>query len=524
MPALLVAYETDGVTPLPSPFSFAATDPGVASAEVVFHVQNDGDETAEAPDLYLHQVDPATAEQVARGLRAVDEGWVELRADGTAHADVAQADTGWRPVGYGRQLRIAALAPGEWVEVRSHFNPPGTASGSNPEFVIHAEPDGRTFAIGEGHTEATRPGLVSPLGRRAELRYGGVITADSPESADVILGDTVWTDEYGIPHARLVAAVTIGPNDVTGNPPAAGEAYKARVSVGTSTTPTVTKGTRAVIAALGDPPALPAGEVNLGWVLVDDAGTIATGDITNEAVAGLAEPVVSSGLQILVGPRVQLVGNSLRDRPGQQPVTLPQSSTCSVWAIRGGGVAVTTDGTPPEAGATLLYAIPTDPTDADLAAMVDHREPIGVDVVRVDLYFPGTVTDAAKVRAVFPLGRRGWIRAPRGLALSVDDPGSGNAAGQFTVNLSIQDVFGGGALTSVFTSVGTDDRRPELAFGDSPMIDTDDLRRAASEPRRLPEALAVPPFALLEAEIDVDPAFDATAPSGARLTVLIEVA
>lgn len=523
MPADLVAYETDGVTPLASPFSFDPTDPGSPSAERLFRVQNDGDEEAGAPDLYVHQVDPGTSEQVAFGLRAVDEGWVEFRADGTAHADVAQPDTGWRPVGYGRQLRLAALGPGEWVEITARFNPPGTGSGANPEFVIHAEPDGRTYALGDGHTEATRPGLVSPLGRRAELRYGGGIAEDSPASNDVILSDASWTDTYGVPHVRLTTPLTVGLNDVTGNPPAAGEAYQARISLGISTTPTTTKGARAAIASLGEPPAAPAGEVNLGWVLVDDTGVIATADITQEAVVALAEPIVSSGLQILAGPRVQLVGNSLRVVPGSSPLSLPQSSTCSVWAIRGGSVTVTTDGAPPEPGAHLLYQIPTDTTDADLAAMVDHREPIGVDVLRLDFYFPGAVTGGAAVRLVFPVGRRGWIRAPRGLALSVDDPGSGNTAGQFAVDLAVADAFAGGALTTVFTSSGTDDRRPGIAWDDDPAVDNDDLRRAAAEARRLPEVLAVPPFALLEATIVELVAFDGTAPAGARLSVLVEV-
>jgi hypothetical protein len=516
MPALLVAYETDGVTPLASPFSFDPTDPGSPSAQRDFRVQNDGTEEAAAPDLYLHQVDPATTEQVAFGLRAVDEGWVEFRADGTAHADVAQPDTGWRPAGYGRQLRLAPLGPGEWVEVSARFNPPGTGSGANPEFLIHVESDGRSYAIGDGHTEATRPGLVSPLGRRHELRYGGGIAEDSPASNDVLLGDASWVDANGVPHVRLEALLTIGPNDSTSNPPAAGEAYQARVSLGTSTTPTITKGVRDTIGSLGEPPAAPYGEVDLGWVLVDDTGVIATADITEEAVAGLAEPVVSSGLQILVGPRVSLVNNSLRSVPGQTPLSLPDSETCSIWLIRAGTLAVTTDGTPPEPGALLLYEIPTDPTDADLAAMVDHREPIGIEVIRLDFYLPGTVTDADTVRLVYPVGRRGWIRAPRGLALTVDDPGSGNAAGQFAVDLSIDG-------TTAFTSSGSDDRRPELAWDDSPAVDHDDFRRASDEPRILPEGLAVPPFALLTATVAELVAFDGTAPSGARLAVLVEV-
>ncbi len=524
MPAELVAYETDGVTPLASPFSFDPTDPGVPSAERLFRITNDGDETASAPDLYVHQVDPATTEQVAFGLRAVDEGWVEFRADGTAHPDVAQPDTGFRPVGYGRQLRLAALDPGEWVEITGRFNPPGTASGINPEFTLHAEPDGRSYALGDGHTEASRPGLVSPLGRRAELLYGGAMAPDSPESTNISLGDSVWTDQHGVPHVRLAADVTIGPNDSANDPPGPGAAYPARLSLGTSGAPTVTTGLNDLIGSLGEPPA-PAGEVDLGWVLVDDSGTIAAGDITNEGQQALAEPVVSSGLSLLVGPRVQLANNALRAWPGQQPLTMPQSSTCSVWATRSGSVAVTTDGTPPEPGAVLLYQIPTDTTDADLVAMVDHREPIGIEVVRLEFYFPGTVTDAATSRLVFPVGRRGWIRAPRGLALSVDDPGATLTQGRFAVDLAVADAFAGGALTTVFTSSGTDDRRPELAFDDDPQIDTDDLRRLNAEPRRLPELIAVPPFALLEATIDVLSAYvGVTAPSGARLSVLVEIA
>jgi hypothetical protein len=460
---------------------------------------------------------------VAFGLRAVDEGWVEFRADGTAHADVAQPDTGFRPVGYGRQLRLAALGPGEWVEITARFNPPGTGSGANPEFVLHVEPDGRTFALGEGHSEASRPGLVSPLGRRAELLYGGAIAADSPESDDVILGDAVWTDEYGVPRVRLEAPVTVGTTDANSDTPGAGEAFKARISLGTSTTPTMTKGVKALIGALGEPPAHPFGEVNLGWVLMDDGGVIGAGDITNEGLVAFAEPVVSSGLQILVGPRVQLVGNSLRAWPGAQPLTLPQSSTCSVWGLRGGGVTVTTDGNPPEAGAVLLYQIPTDASDPDLAAMVDHREPIGVEAMRLGFYFPGEVAAGAAVRLVWPVGRRGWIRVPRGLALSVDDLGSGNSAGQFAVDLAIADAFAGGALTSAFTSSGSDDRRPELAWDDDPAIDTDDLRRLNDEPRRLPELIAIPPFALLEATLVELVAFDGTPPSGARLSVIVEV-
>jgi hypothetical protein len=492
----LVLYDSAGVAIVP-PITLAQATRGTAGTALTLRLQNDGDAAAPRPRIRAVAYDDEAAEYVASGKRAVDERWTEIQATGNSTSTAGQVASGWRPTGRGRWLELAALEAGEYHEIEARLNPPGTASPVAQQLGFDAEPGSTLTPLDAGHTETGADGVLSAVGDRArsELVIGGPITASSPEAATVETPDLYW-GHLGIPRVRLAATDALDDTDGDSATLGAGEGYYARLSLGTSLT--VTKGSKAAVAAPPEVPGVPEGETDLGYVLRDDTGTISAADVTSDPVVGRFALAVS-GANIILGPGRALVGNSLSEVVIDSPLSLPLSSSHHVWRTDDGAFASSQDGSAPTPLSKLLYTLDSDGSGPDLATLVDHRGlPPTAETFAVQL----DATAGAQARWINATRRR-WYVVAADLALVAGTPGAGNAAGSLVVDVLLDGV-------SLFTSAGTDDRRLGLSLDEGE--DTRETRGA--NPLCLPEVLTIEPWQVLTFVVSVPVAFDVAAPSG----------
>lgn len=506
LPTRLRLYNSTGTT-LVTEVTFSGVTPGTQSAAQTFRLVNDDSsgevEPATDPFATFLQRDTVTDEPRLRGLRAVDERWFELEATGVSSAAVDQPPTGIVAVGRGRILSLSEIPSGGWVEIKARYHPPMSAPEGTVRAVLAAEANMAGVAIEQGHSESDRDGVIAGIGDdlHSEIVIGGTITASGTPDEFLNFPDLAWVYE-GLEFVELEHQEEMTNLDGSSVALGANEGYWARISLGTAINFTKSDKFALVNQSTDDVPDVPAGEIDGGYVVVTDALAIDSADITSRIFAGRFEPT-ASGLNLTQGAGRARVDNALVRRHARELIACPASETVSVWLLPNGDRQISIDGEPPVPNALLLYSFDTDGTDIDLTTLVDHRETIGPRCVPVELRWAGTLTDTAKAWGIWPLGVPGYIRLPRGLIFRWHSDGSGNTAGIVKCGLKING-------TTVFTSVGTEDRRPSIEHDTAVKLST----------AGLPEVVLIPAYALFEAELDVTEAFDGTAPSGASLVIM----
>lgn len=504
-------YTEDGLTPVDT-ITFEGVIPGTPSDPQTYRLVNDDSDGAvdPAPFPYIFAMErhPETDEPLMQGLRGVDERWPSAELTGESSDDVSQLATGIEPIGRGRVARTAELPSGGWVKVSFRHHPPASVpsgAASTRRYVFGADSFPAT-TVDQGHSESDRDGIIAGIGDglHTELVIAPSITESGTPDELINLSDLAWVHK-GIPQVLLAHTIELDEDDSAAAALASGEAYWARLSVGAGAAVTVTKSVK--FTAPGDTddvPAVPTGELSLGFVRRDFDAAIGTTDITSEAYAGRFQLTWTSGLNVHLGGGWALVDNALVRRQARSLLALTASQAeVSVWLLPDGNFQATNDGSRPDPRALLLFTVPTGGTDVTIASLVDHRAYIGPRPVPVVLTFSGTLTNGLKAYGVWSLGCRGYVEPLRGLVFHWHDPGSGNSAGSTAVDLEI-----GGA--DVFPSAGTEDRRPTIEYDAAPALSV----------AGLPEVLPVEAFSLFEATLDVS-AFNGTAPSGATLAILV---
>jgi hypothetical protein len=160
---------------------------------------------------------------------------------------------------------------------------------------------------------------------------------------------------------------------------ASGEGYRAAISQGASSVPTVTKGAKALIAGAGPLyPVVPAGEVLLGFVLVSygaSGSVINNSDITQKTLTYGRYRVTTSGLTATVHAGEAIIGNYRQIRAVKGDVVLIATSLNQIWLEWTGAVTVTQTATQPSPGAILIGTFTTD--GSGVTASTDDRVYIG---------------------------------------------------------------------------------------------------------------------------------------------------
>ena len=348
-----------------------------------------------------------------------------MKATGNGTA-ASLTTTGWIPVGAGAWLELPELGSGLYHEIQIRYNPPGTAATGQIEFYVWGEPGLRRISLESGHTEASRDGVLALVGdsSRTELIEGSVPVETSTPGASVDVPDLRWVNE-GVPVTKLAHQLTTTDTDASAATLGSGESYWLVLSLkadGTITETKSDKGTTPLDRA--DIPAVPENEV--GYSIIERLDTGIT-----DAVIELIEPPSrfafesTTGLNLTFGPGRALVGNGLMHFSSSKTVAITASTTGYVWLTPSATFVVTDDdSTPPAARSLLLFEATAD--GSSITDVVDRRTFIGSEIRAVELRQDGALS-AGDVVGLYAGERPGWVR---GVVFALEDPGSGNTAGE----------------------------------------------------------------------------------------------
>lgn len=518
-PPRIRAKTEDGLSDLPK-LEFLDVSPGTPSAAVTWRCLNDNSEvTVDAATevrVGVRQIDQATGEAVLNGFRAVDERWLELKATGSGNDN--SIVTPWTPVGRGRYLILPQLDGGEYHELQIRYNPPATAPSGEVEFKLEGEGLGRLTALEQGHTEGARDGIVSGVGDHtySEIIEGSAPTANATPDDKVNVPDLSWLIE-GRPWNLLAHSLTLSDQDASSSTLGAGESYWATLSLAADGTITVTKSDKGSPPDPSTIPDAPAGEV-LYCVIERLYAGIDDTEIDYRATLARFAYIAASGLDVTIGKGLALVDNSILRIGVATQFSLTASATNYLWLVSDadGQFSVTTSPTPPSPRAYLLWEFTTD--SSDVTAVVDKRDPIGAEMVAVEFSIDGALSAGEDVQ-VFRGRRPGYVTGRRAIVASLVDPGSGNSAGETRFELWKSD--GAGGWTTLFSSKATDDRRPLLSHDTVEPILATYLEDGVT--LILAEELEIDPMSRLRLTTDEPEAYDGTAPTGARVVLLVEM-
>ncbi len=495
---------TDNVGAIIQTVEFADVSPGSPSAAFALRLFNDdtGGSVDEAPQpvMILRQIN-ATNEAQLQGLRAIDERWIQIRAVGGGSSGSTQLATGFQPIGKGRLFEVALLPSGEYHDLELRYFPPSTASGGQIQFLLDADPGLLAIGTDLGNSETWRDSILNGLGQGDynEIVIGGD-AVENPAGADdqVLEPDLVWLFDRRY-WSDLSSLRTFNDEDSASATLGVGEAYIAIVSLSGGAI-TVTKGLKDAAGAPPADPTIPTGEIPLYRVFRDDSDTISDADITQ--LTGVGQFFVTTSLLVATfGVGRAHVDNALQRRTVLSDVNLAANDVNSVFLLSDGTFQANVTGVPPEPRAYLLGEFTTDATLVTSSRrLVDT---LGGELITLRFAQVGTIA-AGFVYELPARDRDVYVRMPNGIQLLVGDLGGAHTTGRIRVNLFKSD--GAGAWITLFTSFGSDDRRPKIDFDQT----GDLVSTTGPDGPVLPEILLIEAGRLLRIEIEIPTAFDSS--------------
>lgn len=457
---LITVTNTSDVAKAGAVTAVGKTAPAANSAETEERVWNDlaGSGTDTAKDFVLVALARISgdSEWLESGVDLLDRRGLQIQI--TKKNSVAVSDR-WVSIGTGVSITLPDLPAGEYHQYKFRVSPPVGASEVVTEFKIAA---GFRKYFPVANPNVAPRGVVRGAG-------GGAVTAILSRSIAIAVSGTdtfEWPDYSwyyeGVPLSVLDHDETISNADSAAAALGAGESY-IFLAVLDGTTTTIVKGEKATGADYpSNAPAAPAGNRILGWGerFADADGTSMTFTTLDESPDFLN--ITTSGLTATVararGPA--LVDGVLIDGSTSTDANLTASSTNTVQLLADGSIGVTLDGSASEVGAEILADIVTDGSGE--TSRVERRRWVGGEVIQFQYH--SSPTGSPRRIYINPHDRPLRIR-PDTLKIQLDAvPGAGNVKA---------DIFtrpDGGPATTIFTSSGSDDRRPVVTNGDSTAI------------------------------------------------------
>jgi hypothetical protein len=495
-----VFFEGDGVTPA-TPMTIGDVGEGDVTATFERWVYNDPDLSHSASTmtgLRLLVLALDGTEYVPSGLPLVNQLWARvkvLEVDNAADPTMPQYSTGLIPAGADSDVRLPDLPPGCGIKVAIYFKIPDGQQELAHSFALDVADDGNSMPLRRGATLATGTGII-PGYRDHGLRRiveGLGVTASGGNTVTFERGrfDFDETEAY-VPQSTSAA---ISQNDVNASALVAGEKYVVAVTQKSDKTVTLTKGAKS--AGTPTKPDLPADEIFRAWVTINygAGGTVInTADIDTTGVVRTDYSATVDALELTIHSGTGVTSTDLLQFTDAVTIAnLTPSATNYVWRLSNGHHQLTTTADLPEPGADLIYEYVTD--GSGVTGEYDHRK--YVDVALIDevmlLQHADEATAAVAKFAWAPILGRRELHEVIVECADIGD-GSGGSLKVDVLTFAAGEAMGG-AGTSIYTSSGTDDRRPAIAFG-ATMLRTvsrdHDTRRFADGTRFTASILAVP--------------------------------
>lgn len=510
MPAPVIEFYNSADSATVSSISFSDIVPGTPTAATEIHIWNDKGGSVSADDaqnlqMYVLGRFPGDTDYQGEGLELLDFRSIECRVIGVQGTAVLVL-TEWTPLGAGTSLPLVDLPSDSAIEVEFRVNAPASVTEAAIEIAVRLESRAYT-SLGVGHYLSDRNSIHMGIGdeSQTELLSETYMTEQGTPGSSIDVGDIYWIHE-GVPFVKLASTLTFNNLDGSAAALAAGEEYLATISLGGSSTITVTKSDKGTAPLPSTSrPDTPTGEILLGYVQVQFDLTINTAEISHYWVLGCFSQY-NSGLTMTVGRGQALVDDYYVRRTSFSNVTLTASQTNYVFLNGDGSFGVTTDGSKPTARSLLLYEATTD--GSGVTALVDRRVYSNRGMVHFEVQNASGLAVNDYATWLSPEDRSVYIRPGEVLGAMIHDAGTGLTTGNYVFEIETFD--GAGSWTTIFTSSGSDDRRPTVAYN------------AYYDDTALPEVLEIQARTLVRARVAAIPT--GTTPSkGATISMPIEL-
>jgi hypothetical protein len=402
---------------------------------------------------------------VTSGFPILDEKWCHVKVTGynsTGDSTMAAQTTGFVPIGANSPLVLQPIPANCARHVEIEFRLPAGAQELTQDFRL-------TLLFNEASISLPyRGGLSSGSGviadatdatlRRIVRGFG--LTASGAATVAVAKGTLVYD---GTRVTKIAQTVTLNQTAANGAL-ASGESYKARLSLTSAGAVTTTKSNK---GASPSTPNVPTGEINLGVVTVGYQGggtsIITSGNVsTSGVVKGEYLVEAGTGLNVTIGGGYAITSTDispLMDVATTLAVT--DNTTNYVWLWPDGSFTDTTTSTAPEVGAILLATVVA--SGGAITSVTDGRKLVSRadDVVEIRLEKSGSVTATATDFAWDSLKHDAYLES---VALEMGTLGGVSGSLKIDVKTRAAGASMGGAGTTIYTSSGTSDLRPALAY------------------------------------------------------------
>lgn len=462
----LVLYDNTDTTPNPT-LSFTGVVNGTPSAAQTLHLHNDKGDVIGA--------DPATDVLVTALSGAAGSGtfsqnhalalnrWIEVRAVGVAGTGIEAQTTPWTPVGANATLSLKTIPKNcaRYLEVR--VNIPAGAGTQAGDVIVRAWDEGTVVALGQGHYEG-RQGVLAGVGDASvtQLLYGGLLSETGTPDADINVSTAGWVHE-GLSYVKPTHKITTNGNDKNAAALASGESYGITLSLGASTTVTVTKGAKAT-APLSptDYEAVPDGEILLGYVERPFDATIenALMDQTSVRRGGFDLSYSAASLTVTLSGGKAICGNRLIQMGIGVSFTLAASDDTWLWLLPDGQFDDTLTDEAPTDRALALWKVTTD--GSGVTAVVDLRTWEAPHLIEIPFAQRGTLAVNDYTYAMLPFGGPCYLLPIGGVQMGVGSRGA--TSGSTVGDVEYLSNPAGPTWTTLFTSSGTVDLRPTVAY------------------------------------------------------------
>lgn len=463
--------------------AFSGAIPGVPTSPEELHVWNDiggvvSADTATDVILYVLGRFPGGGSFVADGIELLDQRSVEIRVIGYQGNAVGSV-TGWTPVGSGRGFPMSDIPFDSAIEIEVRVNAPASATEQDVEIALRVETS--TFEplevgnfIGIGNGIALHNG---DFGRIELYEVSDVVENPGGVDNQVQLPDLFWWVN-GNPAGSISQLLAFSNQDAAPSALLAGEEYWALVSVGSQVN--VTKGFKGA-APLADSarPAIPTtGGVEedvVAWIRVPFSALIDNSLIENEWTKDNFG-WTSNGLTFFIHPGIGLVDNSYVRHTSKFQVTLPASAISTIWMTHTGQLAV--GSIPPSPRDMKLFEVVTDLSV--VTGVTDFRQFLKEFTVELDMAQQSSSSAVNRLdlddQATWTNPYNRQVNLRREITAVVHDAGSLLTGGSYIWEIEVFD--NAGTWTTLFTSSGSSDRRPQIPWDE--WVDRDAFPEVAS--------------------------------------------
>jgi len=462
---VLAWYETDGTTAAGvDTYTPIAGTPTAAQTTRIYNDNGGAASADDATELRITAVSRDAGDTNFTAEHALSAGaYIECRAVGSGGTGVAAQTTEWTPVGKGRYLYLRDLPTNCYRTIETRINAPAGYGTEDAEVLLRAVAASPAVALEDGHHESGAVGVCHGVGdgRFGALLEGGTLTASGSPDSLVHLDLTTWI-AAGVPWTLLpgvgAAEITIDNLDSAAAALASGESKWVALSLANDGTVTQTPGLKGTspLAVSARPTPL-SDEPLLGYVEREFDATIESGDIyQDERVYGWFKATTSgASLVATISGGWAMIDNRLIILTGASSVTCTASDVTYVYLNPSGTFTANITGIRPTDRSLLLYEFTCD--GSGVTATVDRRVLVGRRLITMT--FEKSAWTGSGYTS-WPSGAAGYILPIRGIVMAMGVPGTVSGSTIADINQAAA-----GTFSTIFTSQGTSDQRPTLAFG-----------------------------------------------------------